>query len=130
MTMSATRDEQAIRDARLLQSRIRAAVDVDYPGLCGWAMRLDPIRRTGTGEDDWAWDGSARAKAKRARKFLTEAVAVAARRISQAYGLGAGSEWARKHFGRAGDERLAVASHVGPAAADGVAKSIGLDTGS
>lgn len=102
-------DLAAIEAAQELERRIRDAVTADRPDLRHYLMRLSAIVRTGPGEDDWRWDGSVRGRARRAREFLREAVGVAAARISEAYGLGAGSEWAERHFGVAGDERAAEA---------------------
>lgn len=122
-------DEAAIAAAKQLADRIKQAVQQDYPDLRGYMIRLDAIVRTGPGPDDWRWDASKRGRGKRARVFLREAVAAAASRISEAHGLGSGSEWARRHFGKPGDERAAVASHVGADRADSVARSVGLDCG-
>lgn len=129
--MSKETDSAAIETAEDLERRIIVAVQKDYPSLRGYLMRRAAIIRTGSGVDDWRWDSSLRGRARRARKFLREAVSVAAGRISEAYGLGTGSEWARLHFGPAarGDERAAVAGHVGGAAAEAVCRAAGFDTG-
>ncbi len=97
MSSPRERAEQTIATAAALAGRIAAAVEADYPDLWGWRMRLAPIRRTGPGPDDWRWDRSQRARVRRAEAFLREAVGVAASRISEAYGLGAGAAWAIRH---------------------------------
>ena len=84
------RDRDAVSAALVLQERIRAAVRADYPELMGYLMPM-PL------------------KCRRARQVLREAVGVAASRISEAYGLGEGTKWAHRHFGAAGDERIAEA---------------------
>ena len=97
MSARRERDLAAIEAARDLELRLTDAVRVDYPDLCAWAMRRSAIRRTGPGPDDWVWDGSVSGRARRARRYLAEAATLAARRISEAYGLGAGGAWAAKH---------------------------------
>lgn len=109
------KDLQDIDRARDLEQRLTETVREDFPDLCGWAMRREAIVRTGPGAQDWRWDGSVRGRAKRARQYIEQAVGVAASRISQAYGLGAGSEWAARRFGSAPDwtEQAAISSHTG-----------------
>lgn len=97
-----------VEQASELDRRIAAAMS-EYPGLYGWRLRLSAIKRTGPGEGDWIWTNDIRLQAKRARYFLREAVAVAASRISEAYGMGLGEDWAMRHFGP--DENIA---DVGP----------------
>jgi len=97
MTMQRERNMRAIAAAKALESQIRVAVLADYPRLCGWLARRDAIRRTGPRHDDWSWDMSVRGRARQARWFLRNAVTVAAARISEVYGLGAGAEWATRH---------------------------------
>ena len=82
------RDRDAVSAALVLQERIRGAVRADYPELMGYLLPFS---------------------CRRARQFLGKAVAVAASRISEAYGLGEGTKWAHRHFGAAGDERIAEA---------------------
>lgn len=89
---------EVISAAKLLEKEIAAAM-IDYPHLYGWRLRREAIERTGPGEDDWLWTDDVRLKAERAEYFLANAVHYAARRISEAYGLGRGEEWAAKHFG-------------------------------
>jgi len=97
MTTQRERDMRAITAAQELESRIRMAVLADYPRLCGWLARREAIRRTGPRRDDWAWDMSIRGRARQSRRFLRTAISVAASRISEVYGLGAGAEWATRH---------------------------------
>lgn len=103
------RDRSAVAAAKALEKRLMIAIESDYPGLRGWLMRRDAIRRIGPLEDDWRWDCSLRGRATQARRFLREAIQVAAARVSERHGLGAGSEWAARHFGCDGDERRAEA---------------------
>lgn len=55
--------------------------------------------RTGDGEDDWRWGAyrSAAQECAALRRYLGRAATVACRRISEAYGLGAGAEFAARH---------------------------------
>jgi hypothetical protein len=103
-----TREQKmaSIAAAKSLDEKITAAM-TDYPQLCGWRLRREAIKRTGPGEDHWIWTDDVRLKAKRAEYFLSNAVQFAAARISEAYGLGVGTEWAQKHFGVYGDEAKA-----------------------
>lgn len=85
-----------------LADRVTNAVRSDYPDLTGWALRCpshQKIIRTGSGEDDWRWGAyrSAQEECAALRRYIERVTTVAARRISEAYGLGAGDEWARRH---------------------------------
>jgi len=112
-----TRARQAATD---LEAAIGRAVRADYPSLCGWALRVPHHRivRYGPREDDWRWGAypTAAEHAAAYRRYCERAVQVAASRISECYGLGVGSEWAERHFGAEGDERAALAGHIGAAA--------------
>jgi hypothetical protein len=96
-----TRDELRTASA-VLEDRIAAAVRCDYPDLCGWHRHRPAIHRvvrTGPRADDWRWGAyrSAAAESAALRRWIAEAPGRAAGRISEAYGLGAGSEWAARH---------------------------------
>jgi hypothetical protein len=96
-----TRDELRTASA-VLEHRIAAAVRCDYPDLCGWRRHRPAsyrVVRTGPRADDWRWGAyrSAAAESAALRRWIAEAPGRAAGRISEAYGLGAGSEWAARH---------------------------------
>lgn len=84
-----------------LDSRISSAMQSEYPQLLGWRMSTIAIRRTGPAPDDWRCDRSKRGQMRHARQYLARAVDIAARRISEAYGVGEGSAWASRHGLRA-----------------------------
>lgn len=87
----------ARRAAKATLSQISAALAEEYPTLRG---SLPPLPGIDATLDDL-------------RSYPAQAVERAASRISEAYGLGLGSDWAQRHFGMDGDETAALAGHVG-----------------
>jgi hypothetical protein len=79
---------------------VQAAIREEHPGLTRYLAAVG----SPTTVDDWT-------------RATGEVIRVAAGRISEAYGLGVGSEWARRHFDAPGDERPALAGHIGRSAA-------------
>lgn len=64
-----------------LDAAVEQAVRKDYPQLCGWRVNVCMYRT------------KRRSLADAARLWSRNVVHVAASRISEAYGLGAGSDW-------------------------------------
>lgn len=93
-----TRD-RLLAEARELQAAIDRAMQADYPALCGWKLPLRDRYRWVGGRDtgDWRAYRSAGEHARALRRYLDRVVHVAASRISEAYGLGAGAEWVERH---------------------------------
>lgn len=122
MTKSEERNELR-RAARELDRRITAAVTADYPNLYGYALRVPAYTEIVATGEEWQWRSyrSASAEIRALRSYMGRATHVAASRISQAYGQGAGAAWADRHgLASPGDsDALARASAVASLAAVG-----------
>lgn len=106
-----TTDRPNLRAAvEAMATRIDAAMSA-YPDLLGWRMHPPAWNYW----RDGGWRADRRGLLRAQATYLARAVTVAASRISEAYGLGAGSAWAERHFGAGGDERAAIAGHTGGA---------------
>ena len=85
-----SRNEQTIArletQARAIRDRLEVAI-LEFPGLCRWAVEY-PVRYSGCTQ---------REHLAALRRYVDRAVPVAASRVSEAYGLGRGSEWAARH---------------------------------
>ena len=84
MSMMSTQRDHLRAAARDLHARVYATASEDYPDLCGWLLPLPDRAR-------------AREECAALQRYMARVVAVAASRISEAYGMGEGARWAARH---------------------------------